>query len=467
MLSACAKLSTGPVKMFLALAALQAGLVHGESRSDPGSNAARADRLTQRTPIVIAHRGASGHRPEHTLAAYRYALMQDADFIEVDLVVTHDGELIARHENLLAEVALTEQGEIERDALGEPIVLQATTDVADHDEFGARLTVKRIDGRLHGGWFSEDFTLADIKKLRARERLPGLRGLNRLYDDVYQIPSLTEIIALVAQQNVPGNAPGKAAGLYIEIKHPTYFLHEGRHLDGSRISVDPGAALLETLIADEFTAPDLLYLQSFEVDSLLALNRQMAQAGLDIPLVQLFGDVSNEFYIARPYDMVYHAQTGEDLRARYGGLVDLIEGGIGPEVSYAQLATPAVIEFMAAGYARGIGPPKQNVLLTRTGAPQDADGDGRALQRAELTGGIGELVKSARAAGLEVHPYTLRIEEPFLVRDEYHVLPMAEEAERLLDAGASGFFTDQPAEGRAAVIAYRKHNQAHQTRQAR
>jgi len=411
--------------------------------------AVNADTVSANTsPIVIAHRGASGYRPEHTLDAYRYALLQGADFIEPDVVVTRDGALIARHENLLAEVALDEDGEPLADAAGAPVVVQATTDVADQPRFADRLAVKRLDGRPVAGWFSEDFTLEEIRALRARERMPAVRPYNRLFDDTERVPTLEEIITLVQEHE---RATGHSAGLYIEIKHPTYFLEEGSYLDGEPIGRDLGARVLATLVAAGFTDPDRLYLQSFEVRALLALKEQMSNAGLALPLVQLFGDITNAAYRSAPYDLVYHAHTGADLVALYGELPRLLPSGLEEDLTYADLATPPVLRFMAATYASAIGPPKQNVLPVRIGPPVDVDGDGRATQRAELTGEIGTIVPNALAVGLAIHPYTLRREEPFLVREGDRVLPVVEEARRLLDAGASGFFIDEPDEGRAAV----------------
>jgi len=439
--TACLKLSTG----LLLLIGTASGCTPAAQPDDPATTAAVS------TPIVIAHRGASGHRPEHTLDAYRYALAQGADFVELDVVATADGELIVRHENLLAEVELDAAGELVRNAAGEPVVTQATTDVAEHPEFASRLSVKQVDGRLHGGWFSEDFTLAEIKTLWARERMPQLRRLNRLYDDRNRIPTLSEVIALIRAERDAGR---HGAGLYIELKHPTYFRYEGAYLDGRPIAMDLGTALLEVLSAEHFLSPTDLYIQSFEIDSLRSLKRELDGRSLALPLVQLFGDISNSRYRARPYDVVYHAAAGDDLAARYGALGTLIEDGLTTDVSYADLATPAVLEYMAATYASGIGPPKQNVLRTRPGPAQDPDGDGLALQRWELTGEIGAIAAASRAAGLELHPYTLRAEEPFLVRDGGQVLPVAVEAVRLLEAGATGFFIDQPLEGRVAVAAY-------------
>ena len=399
-----------------------------------------------RTPIVIAHRGASGHRPEHTLAAYQAAVLQGADFIELDLVASRDGILIVRHENLLAEVQLDDQGQIARDADGQPLLAWATTNVADSDTFAARLVVKRIDGRLKGGWFSEDFTLAELKTLRARERLPSLRPLNALYDDQLEIPTLEEAVDLIRSQSID---PG--VGLYIELKHPTYFHHEGRFLDNQPINIDLGARLLDTLARLGFLDPARLYLQCFEVASLIRLHADLEARQIAIPLVQLFGDIGNTNYRAQPYDMVFHAREGDELTSLYGGLDAVIEGGITEQVSYAELASAAVLQHMASHYASGVGPPKYNVLPVALVDTRHPGGDGQALQQMQLTGEKGVFVEAVLAAGLELHPYTLRSEAPFLVHDGDRVLPVAQEAVRLLDAGATGFFIDQPSEGRIAV----------------
>ena len=125
--------------------------------------------------LIIAHRGASGERPEHTLAAYERAIDAGADFIELDLVATKDLHLVARHENELSD----------------------TTDVAAHEEFADRRRSKEIDGKLVSGWFAEDFTLAELRTLRARERLADLRPANARYDGLYPVPTLAEVLMLV------------------------------------------------------------------------------------------------------------------------------------------------------------------------------------------------------------------------------------------------------------------------------
>ena len=171
--------------------------------------------------LVIAHRGASGYRPEHTLAAYQLAIDQGADFIEPDLVPTKDGALIARHENALALVALDDNGAIKRGADGQPEVLSATTDVAERPEFAHLLTLRTIDGRNFAGWFSEDFSLDQIKTLYARERIPQLRPKNSGYTRL-RIPSLQDVLDLLLR---PANT---RVGMYPELKHPTHFRYGTR-----------------------------------------------------------------------------------------------------------------------------------------------------------------------------------------------------------------------------------------------
>jgi glycerophosphoryl diester phosphodiesterase len=205
--------------------------------------------MTARKPIVIAHRGASGYRPEHTLAAYALGARMGADYIEPDLVTTRDGVLVARHENEIS----------------------GTTDVADRPEFASRRTTKTIDGVAFTGWFTEDFTLAELKTLRAKERIPDLRPRNTLYDRRYEVPTLQEVIDLARRLKV---------GIYPETKHPSYFRGIGLPLE------DP---LVEALSG--FDGP--VFVQSFEAESLKRVRAQ-----LDVPLVQLLRDTADLSEIA-------------------------------------------------------------------------------------------------------------------------------------------------------------------------
>jgi len=383
----------------------------------------------ERVAIVIAHRGASGLRPEHTLGAYELALEQGADFIELDLVPTRDGVLIARHENALAMVALDDEGAILREPGGTFRLIMQTTNVAEQEKFADRLTVKTVDDRRIGGWFSEDFTLEEIESLRARERIPDLRPQNRLYDDQFTVPTLEGVIDFVERWE---QRTGQRPGLYLEIKHPTYFLHEGRYVDGAPIGIDLGASLLGTLQARGFVAADRVFIQAFEVAPLITMKEEMRSKGMDLPLIQLFGDVTNQRFRAAPRDLVFNA--GRGATEIYGELEALIEGGINPSISYAELATPAVLAYMARRYATGIGPTRNNIL------PNEASG-----------GEFGPLLADALNAGLVVHPYTLRAERVFLIEYQGRLLSVVEEARLMLKGGVDGFFIDQPAEGRKAV----------------
>ncbi|CAN5328623.1 MAG: glycerophosphodiester phosphodiesterase [Nocardioidaceae bacterium] len=214
-----------------------------------------------REPLVIAHRGASGYRPEHTLAAYRLAVDMGADYIEPDLVSTRDGILVARHENELGH----------------------TTDIAEHRGFAHRRASKVVDGREVTGWFVEDLTLAELKTLRATERRPRLRADNRRYDGRFEIPTLDEILTLA---EVEGTRRGVTIGVYPELKHPTYFASIGQGMQQPLVDV------LRRHHLDRPNAP--VFVQCLEVTQLRALSLLTR-----VPLVQLV-DASGQ-----PYDAVH------------------------------------------------------------------------------------------------------------------------------------------------------------------
>ncbi len=362
-------------------------------------------------PIVIAHRGASGYRPEHTLEAYRLAIRQGADFIEPDLVATKDGVLVARHENEIS----------------------GTTDVAERPEFADRRATKLVDGRERTGWFSEDFTLAEIRTLRAKERLPGVRPANARFDGMYGIPTFAEVVRL---------AKAAGVGVYPETKQPTYFASEGRRLDGAPIGVSLGRALVDTLIAEDFTDPRRVYIQSFEVANLIELKTSiMPAAGVDLPLVQLFGDLQS----SAPHDFRWHLERGADPGAIYAGLAEAI-GGLDTATRYGSLATEVALRWMKANYASGIGPWKMNLL------PQpDLHGHRPSWAIARNGEFVHPMLPHALDAGLAIHPYTLRAEEPYLQWDlAGNGELVVEEALRLFGLGVQGVFIDQPDLGVAA-----------------
>jgi glycerophosphoryl diester phosphodiesterase len=318
-------------------------------------------------PVVIAHRGASGYRPEHTLASYRLAIAMGADYIEPDLVSTRDGVLVARHENEIS----------------------GTTDVADHPEFAGRRASRTIDGRAVNGWFTEDFTLAELKTLRAKERLPQVRPTNTAYDGRFEVPTFDEVLDLVVGE---GRRLGREIGVYPETKHPSHFASIGLFLE------EP---LLRALRRHHLDRPDAkVFVQSFEVANLRRLHGMT-----ELPLIQLM-DVSGA-----PYDLV----------------------ASGNPRTYRDLATPGGLAEVA-GYAAGIGVHKELVL------PCDDTGH---------VGAPSGLVDDAHAEGLLVHVWTLRAENQFMAVD-LHVGtgPHASgdaiaEGRAFLEAGVDGFFTDQ------------------------
>lgn len=324
-----------------------------------------------KTPIVIAHRGASGHVPEHTLAAYAIAILQGADYIEPDLVMTRDGELIARHDN----------------------ALDLSTDGADRPEFAGRKTIKRVDGVITEGWFSEDFTLAEIKRLRASERIPDIRPANTRFNGMFEIPTLAEIIELVKGLE---QATRRRIGIYPETKHPSYFASLGLAME------EP---LLQILGRYGYAGPDApAFIQSFEIGNLKKL-RSMSR----LSLVQLL------WLTGKPFD----------VEAAGGAL------------SYDDMATREGLAEIAR-YADGVGPEKYHFII-----PKDARG--RLDTRTKKP-----FVDDAHAAGLLVHPYTFRAENHFLpsdfrsASDPRQFGDAAAELRAFLDTGIDGFFIDQP-----------------------
>lgn len=322
--------------------------------------------------LVIGHRGASGYRPEHTLAAYELAARMGADYIEPDVVSTADGVLVARHENEIS----------------------GTTDVAEREEFADRRTTKVIDGVELTGWFTEDFTLAELRTLRAVERLPETREENTLYDGLYEVPTLDEVLELREELS---RELRREIGVYIETKHPTYF-------DGIDLSLEePLVEDLDEAGLDRRSSP--VFVQSFETANLRELDEVV-----DVPLVQLLSAT--------------------------GAPADLVAAG--DPRTYADLSTAEGLAGIGE-YADGVGPDKNLVI------PREDDG---------TLGEPTSFVADAHAADLLVHPYTFRNENEFLPADlrdpgeepsDYG--RAIEEQLAFWEAGVDGLFTDNPDTG--------------------
>jgi glycerophosphoryl diester phosphodiesterase len=315
----------------LALVPLLLALLAPAALAKPHSHPKKAEKRAASGALVIGHRGASGYRPEHTLEAYRLAAEQGADYIEPDLVITKDGVLVARHENEIG----------------------GTTDVASHPEFASRRTTKVIDGVAVTGWFTEDFTLAELKTLRAKERIPQLRPQNTAYDGQFEVPTLQEVLDLRKQLS---KELGREIGVYPETKHPTYFRAIGLPLE------EP---LVELLTRNGLNRPNApVFVQSFETG-----NVRMLDGELRVPLVQLLDSPTRK--------------------------------PVGDTRTYGELATPAGLADIAS-YADGVGPAKDYIV------PRNPD-----ASWVEPT----SFVEDAHAAGLVVHPWTFRRENNFLPLD--------------------------------------------------
>ncbi|WP_020663950.1 glycerophosphodiester phosphodiesterase [Amycolatopsis benzoatilytica] len=357
-----------------------AGLALGPAgASEPGPAHAAARRPGHDGPVIVGHRGAPGYRPEHTLASYELAYRMGVDYVDVDLVPTKDGQLVARHEPEIG----------------------GTTDVADHPEFASRKTTKVIDGMSMTGWFTEDFTLAELKTLYATERIPANRPNNQLYNGRYRIATYQEVLDLTRDL---GRELHRPLGTYPEVKHSTYFASIGNPTEPKLVSI------LDHNRLNRPNAPVII--QSFEVSNLKELSEQVR-----VPLLQL--------------------TEGK------GAPADLVAKG--DKRTYADLVTPAGLREIAT-YAAYLGPEKGQII------PRDAKGN---------LGDPTTLTADAHRAGLQVQPYTFRNENPFLpVNLRSSASPddfgdvFTEEA-AFLKAGVDGFFADQPDTALQAVRDFR------------
>ena len=323
-------------------------------------------------PLIIAHRGASGYRPEHTLESYRLAIRLGADYIEPDLVSTRDGVLVARHEHEIS----------------------GTTDVAAHPEFAARRTTKQADGLAVAGWFTEDFTLAELRTLRATERLPAVRPQNAVFNGRYEIPTFDEILDLARAE---GMRLGRPIGVYPETKHPSHFASIGLALE------KPLLAALARHGLNSADAPVLI--QSFEVGNLIRLSRLS-----DVRLIQLLDSVGT------PRDR---------------------------EVPYTELATPAGLATIAT-YAYGIGADK-DLLVPR--GPQEELLPPRPIVDDAHAAGLAVHAWTFRAENRFL-PRDFRIGTDPDARGD-----IISEYELFLRLGVDGLFADYPDTLAAALLA--------------
>ncbi|OUJ13973.1 glycerophosphodiester phosphodiesterase family protein [Acetobacter sp. DsW_063] len=343
---------------------------------------AKAEPMLATKPLIFAHRGASALFPEHTLAAYARAMADGADFIEPDLVMTKDGVLVVRHESNIAE----------------------TTDVASHPEFANRKRMMKIDGREQTGWFTTDFTLAELKTLRAKERLGTVRVSNARYDGRFDVLTFEEMIDFVSAESA---ARGKVFGVIPEIKNSTHF---------HALGFDPEAAFLRVIAAHEYTRQAPLEVQSFETGNLRAIREKVLAINPQARLMFLMGE--------RNYQ-----------------IPDLVAAG--KKTTFGDMMTPEGLKDIRT-FADVIGPSNTDLI------PRDADGAWAAPST---------LVHDAHEAGLLVHSYTARPENMFLPKQlrngdgptARNPAGMVAELRRYLDLGLDGFFTDDPALGRLAV----------------
>lgn len=320
--------------------------------------------------VVIGHRGASGYTPEHTLGSYALAITMGADYVEPDLVMTKDGHLVARHENEISQ----------------------TTDVSQHPEFESRRRTQTVDRQELTGWFTEDFTLEELKTLRAIERIPDIRPGNARMDGAFQIPTLEEIIKLVKSMQ---RSQGRAIGIYPEIKHSTHFQRLGLSMEWP--------VVVTFLMNGYWKSSDPVYIQSFEVSNLQELSKIT-----NLKLLQLFDTKS-----AQPFDQIE----------------------LGTNLTYGDMSTAEGLKEVAK-YASAVGPDKSYII------PRDEN---------NRLGAVTNFVEDAHAVDLKVHPYTFRAENSFLPKEFQSEDPspaamgdLAGELNAYFAAGVDGIFSDQP-----------------------
>jgi glycerophosphoryl diester phosphodiesterase len=369
-----------------ATAALSAALLAACGGSDDISYTT----LDGKAPLVIGHRGASGTLPEHTLESYTLAIAQGANFIEPDLVMTKDGQLIARHEP----------------------ILDGTTDVAT--KFPAsRKTTRLLDGVSTTAYFANDFTLAEIKTLGA---LQSNSARSQAFNGLYKVPTLDEVIALAKAE---GTRLGRTIGIYPEIKHSTYMAG----VFGANVIEDALLAKLHPAFGNTAAAP--VFIQSFEVS-----NLQYLRGKTSIQLIQLIDaddvNADGSMSLVAPYRQPYDFVVKGDARL------------------FSDLLTPAGLDFVKT-YANGIGPWKPYLVKTVADGV-DRNADGRITINDRRVDGSTGVIEAAHARGLKVHTWTFRNDA-----SGYGFADPKAEMQYYMKLGIDGVFTDFPATGVEAV----------------
>jgi len=379
----------------LVSAAVFGGLTGCNDNNDNNQQPSVINPVLTKKAIVYGHRGAAGYLPDHTLEGYKKGIELGADYVEPDLVMTKDGVLICRHEPNIS----------------------GTTDVANHPEFANRKSTKMIDGaEVKDDWFVSDFTLAELKTLRARQPLPQDRST--AYDGLYQIPTFEEMVQTVQAEN---KRLGKNVGIIPEVKHSTF---QASIFGQNKVEDE----LLRILVKYNYTKKtDPVVIQSFEVSNLKYLHGKT-----NVRLVQLIDgddlDKDGNMLVAapslRPYDWTVAGKNDKDYR-------DMVKpDGLKEIKTYADMIGPWKPYLISS----------KQVDANKDGQPDDLNGDGKIDERDRVLLPASDVLKNAHAIGLEVVPFTFRNEPRRLVSD-YKGDPKAE-YRKFYDLGVDGLFSD-------------------------
>jgi len=350
-----------------------------------------APTLSGQKPLIVAHRGASGYMPEHTIEGYKLAIEQGADFIEPDLVSTKDGILVVRHEPMLS----------------------GTTDVSERPEFANRKTTRKVDGIDTTDWFANDFTLAEIKTLKAKQ---AFADRDQSHNGKYAVPTFQEVIDLAKSESA---RTGRTIGIYPETKHPTYHAVLGLAFEDKLLDMLKAAGWTEK------TSP--VFIQSFETANLKYLRKRT-----QLRLVQLVDgddvDKDGKVSLAAPFDRPYDFAVLGDKR------------------TFPDMLTAEGLKEIAT-YADGVGPWKPYLIgakqtIGADGKPRDLNGDGAIDERDRTLIAPSNVVKDAHAAGLIVYAWTFRSEPKRLASD--YKGDAAAEYKAYLALGIDGLFSDFP-----------------------